>query len=338
MVHVLIEVAGGPDIGMGHVVRSIELARHLRCAHGAQVEFLCSDDPISRGKIAEAEFPFADRSLSKVDVWLVDRPMPEPNRVDAMARRRIATVIAALDYFEYEHASPDLIVNLYNHSPHLPDPARTHYAEGFEFAIVRHDLHPLRKEKIEPSRLLDAERLLVMLGGSDPQRHTLLALGAIEESGFLPGTVDVILGPQFGQVEAITDWASRAELAVVLHQDPGDLPVLMDRACLAISSGATTMLELLFLGIPTIVLPATRAEERFARRAETLGAVRCLDFQVRKAGIAKALTEIGGSARTRLRLSTAARSLVDGQGVRRIADLIFWILESQRRVPCLSGS
>lgn len=338
MIRVLMEAAGNPDVGMGHVLRSIELARHLRETRDVQVSFLCDDDSVCRRKIAEAGFVFANPTENSIDVWLVDRPRLEVDRVAAMTRRRVASLVVALDYFHYDAPCPDLIINLYNHGSRLPGSARIFYAEGFEFAIIRKDLRRFREKRTDGYGLGHARGLLVMFGGSDPQGYTLRTLEAVKDAALVAEGLDVVLGPQFSKAKTVADWVARRKVAVQLHRDPADLPSLMARSALAISNGATTMLELMYLGVPAVVMPQSPEEERFARRAESLGAVRCLELQAAEWTIARALSEIHGSPQLRQRLSDASKAVVDGMGVQRISDRIFHLLRNRRDAPFPIGS
>jgi spore coat polysaccharide biosynthesis predicted glycosyltransferase SpsG len=323
----LFKVMGGPIIGMGQVIRSVELARTLANAGFEIAGFVCNDDACTRAIVTATahriwndptEFAAALRE-TQADVLLVDHLGPHhPVCVEARAIRPDLTLVA-LDCFEMEHADFDLIINLINHHPTLKTPLSpdVDYHEGPDFAIIRREFAAHRDE---PRHAAAANsRVLVTFGGSDPMRHTLRVLNA------LAGDADklqltVVVGPNFPHRAEVHQLATRT--GAIVHENVSDIAALMLDADLAISGGGTTMLELATLGVPALIIPQNEPETRFSASIAARGAVRTLPLDIDPTDLRREVFALLDDPAARELLSATGHETVDGQGQARIADLI----------------
>lgn len=324
---ILFKVAGGPIIGMGQVIRSVELARTLPDAGFEIAGFVCNDEPCTRAIVSAAghrvwsditEFAAALRETNP-DILLLDHPGPHhPVCVEARALCPGLTLVA-LDCFDMEHTDLDLIVNLINHHPTLTAPlsSAVDYHEGPDFAIIRREFAPRRAELRSPSA--SPPRILVTFGGSDPMRHTLRVLDA------LAGDADrlrltFVVGPNFPHRADVP--ARAAALGATVHENVRDIAALMLDSDLAICGGGTTMLELATLGVPALVIPQNEPEMRFSASIAARGAVRTLPRDIAAPALRREVLALLGDSAALERLGAAGRATVDGQGQERIAALI----------------
>ena len=328
---------GGPVIGMGQVIRSVELVSTLQSAGVEVAGFVCNDDACSRAIIAARghriwsdalDFPQAVIE-AKADVLIVDHPGPHhPVSVEARAIRP-DLVLVALDCFEMEHEDFDLIINLINHHPTLKTPLspRVEYHEGPEFAIIRREFANRREEQRRP--VGTTRKVLVTFGGSDPQRHTLRVLEALAaDLGRIRLTV--VVGPNFPHCAEVHQLAAATGAAI--HEKVSDMAVLMLDADLAISGGGTTMLELASLGTPALIIPQNEPEARFSASIAARSAVRTLRPDLEKADLRREVLALLDDSAARERLSAAAMQTVDGRGQSRIACLILNALTRHQTV------
>lgn len=323
----LFKVMGGPVIGMGQVIRSVELARTLPSAGFEIAGFVCNDDACSRAIVTATghrvwndttEFAAALRE-SQADVLLLDHPGPHhPVCVEARAIRPDLTLVA-LDCFEMEHADFDLIINLINHHPTLKTPLSraVDYHEGPAFAIIRREFAAYRNQPRRPSGA--RSKILVTFGGSDPMRHTLRVLEALSgDSEKLQLTV--VVGPNFPHRAEVHRLATATGATV--HENVSDMPALMLDADLAISGGGTTMLELATLGIPALIIPQNEPETRFSASIAARGAVRTLPLDITPTDLRREVLTLLDDPAARELLSVTGRQTVDGEGQAQIASLI----------------
>jgi spore coat polysaccharide biosynthesis predicted glycosyltransferase SpsG len=323
----LFKVMGGPIIGMGQVIRSVELARTLPGAGFEIVGFVCNDDACTREIVAAtglpvwndtAEFGTALRETNP-DVLLLDHPGPHhPVCLEARAIRPDLTLVA-LDCFEMEHADFDLIINLINHHPTLRGPLspEVEYHEGPAFAIIRREFAARRDEPRRPAGA--TPRILATFGGSDPMRHTLRVLEALSGASEMLH-LTVVVGPNFPHRAEVYQLA--AVTGATVHENVRDIATLMLDADLAISGGGTTMLELATLGIPALIIPQNEPETRFSASIAARGAVRTLPLDIAPTDLRREVLALLDDPTARELLSKTGRQIVDGEGQARIADLI----------------
>lgn len=330
---VLCWVAGGPRIGMGHVLRSLELARALELAGLGIVGFVCNSDPCSVRAISQAGRPLwhdtdPNLPIKEVDVMLVDRPAGVGEIAELKsAHPRVG--IAALDTFDLERSSADLIVNLINHHPTLRRPLapEVRYHEGLEFAIVRQEFLNGRciLRDIPPR----ARNILVTFGGADPSNHTGLILDALAGEP-LPGTiVRIVVGPNFSRAAEMVERARKLGLEVLERVER--LAPWFAQADLAVSGGGTTMLELACTGTPTLVLPQNEAEARFATSLASADAVRLIRPDFSPNTIRRELESLIDDRSAREQMNRCALAAVDGLGQQRIAALLLSTFSTAHR-------
>lgn len=318
------KVMGGPAMGMGHILRSLELAAALPLSGIEVAGFVCNDDARSREFITAAGYPLWSDARDfpialidqQADVLLIDHP---GELHDVCVRSRLARpglFIAALDCFEMERADCDLIIDLFNHHPTLKAPLSpaVKFAEGPAYAIIRAEFDTWRaKPRTIPPRV---KEILVTFGGADPQRHTLLILSALQ--GAL--SLHVVIGPNFTHRAEVEQLAGAAGAQV--YKNVQEIAALMHSCDLAFAGGGTTMLELMSLGTPAIIIPQSDAEARFAASMEACGAVKTFLPATGAKGLRQIIEPLIDDQETRMRMSAAGRQLVDGHGKRRIADLL----------------
>lgn len=323
----LFKVMGGPIIGMGQVIRSVELARTLPSAGFEIAGFVCNDDACTRAIVTATGLPVWNDTTefaaalreSQADVLLLDHPGPHhPICVEARAIRPELTLVA-LDCFEMEHADFDLIINLINHHSTLKAPlsSEVDYHEGPAFAIIRREFATYRNQ---PHGSVGARpKILATFGGSDPMRHTLRVLEA------LSGDADkllltIVIGPNFPHRAEVHRLATA--MGAVVHENVRDIAALMLDADIAISGGGTTMLELATLGIPALIIPQNEPETRFSASIAARGAVRTLPLDIAPTNLRHEVLALLADPTARQLLSVTGRQTVDGHGQARIASLI----------------
>jgi UDP-2,4-diacetamido-2,4,6-trideoxy-beta-L-altropyranose hydrolase len=123
---------------------------------------------------------------------------------------------------------------------------------GPKYALLRKEFSEARKDLRE--RTGEVKRVLVFLGGADPDNITGLAIEALSDSELLHLQVDVVIGVQNPHRENIEKLVySRPQ--TTLHIQASNMAELMCEADLAIGAGGSTTWERLYLGLPSIVIP-----------------------------------------------------------------------------------
>ena len=155
-------------------------------------------------------------------------------------------------------------------------------------------------------------RVLVTLGGSDPDNVTAQVLSALRTIPNL--TADIILGPANPHATALQAAISHLPSPISIHTNPPNLPALMSRADIAICAGGTTAWELSFLGVPMLVLVLAENQRTNAECLAATGAA----VHTSLASLAGDLRSLLADTQHRAELSHHARALVDGLGTFRV--------------------
>ena len=332
---ILLLADAGPQVGGGHVMRSLTLARALQ-DDGAACVFLAT--PAVRA-VLEAFGPAIDR----IDIAPLDRPA----LIDVAAERALAFDAVVIDHYGLsapDHRAisggkPTLVIDDLADRPLAADlvldsgPARkaTDYdglippqAElllGPNHAPVRPAFGVLRKEALaRRATAPPARRILVSLGLTDVGGITSRVVDLM-----LPriggATLDVVLGSGAPSLPALRALAAR-EPRLRLHVDSQDMPRLTLEADLAVGAGGSSSWERCVLALPTLLLVLADNQREASQALAGADAVLALDVTAPdfETTFAADLTRLLQDPSLRDRLSAASASVCDGRGAARVAE------------------
>lgn len=359
MTRVAIRCDASPRIGTGHVARCVALARALR-ARGAEVEMLSRNLPERVRKLlvdgagvtvralpaaASAERDAEGPALAHAgwlegsqhgDAGQCARILAEGPRADWLVvdhyaldarwerrmRAAVDRILAIDDLADRAHDCDALLDQ--NHFPDaearyagkVPPPARL--LCGPKFALLREEFARARGALAPRDGRL--RRVFVCFGSFDPAGQTLRALEAMDAAGIQDLAVDVAIGSDHPQREAI-ETSCRPRPGVALHFDAAGVCDLMARADLAIGASGSMNWERAALGLPSIVTSVADNQHAVALPlAADLGCIylgAAADWQPETlAGLVRGLHR----APTLLAaLAARAGALADGKGAARVA-------------------
>lgn len=194
---------------------------------------------------------------------------------------------------------------------------------GPKYALLREEFSELRK--LASVRTGDVNRILVSFGGIDPENYTektILALADINQYKF---EVDVVIGTQHPKKNEIQQLCS--QLSYVLHIQTNNMAELMLNADLAIGAGGSTTWERCCLGLPAITIPIAENQEELVINAADIGVIYYPkikdDFKYEIETHVKALL---GNPSLRKNISFAALNFVKPKGVN---DVALFLLENE---------
>lgn len=164
-------------------------------------------------------------------------------------------------------------------------------------------------------------RLLITLGGSDPANITARVVQMLcRDAGALPD-VHVLLGSGYMHDTGWIQSASNAGLNLTVHRDHHDVALLMRGMDVAVSAAGSTLLELAYLGVPTVALITAENQREAARAIDARGAA-MLVTPDDGANVIDALRLVLSDSRVREKIARQARALVDGLGTQRVLDML----------------
>ena len=187
------------------------------------------------------------------------------------------------------------------------------------------DYVPLREEfQNQPLRNVKAQRrdILVSTGGAD---FCHLALDLLKAAGGREGTFHFVIGKMNQDKESLYKLASQYD-NVVIHENPPKMSELMKWCDVAISAAGSTLYELCAVQTPTITYVIADNQMPGAERFEELGIipscgdVRCLGNEALAQKLVDSALKLAADYDERCRLAKRMRSLVDGNGAKRIVE------------------
>jgi UDP-2,4-diacetamido-2,4,6-trideoxy-beta-L-altropyranose hydrolase len=333
----LIRADASQSIGTGHVVRCATLARQLTAA-GHDVLFLCRRAPGDLVGWLEAQglpvtpLPSGDHDQSQDAAACCD--LAGPSRYDWLivdhyaldevwesAMTNIAGRVLAIDDLGRAHACDLLLDQNFASPAHdlypAKVPARCQFLFGPDFALVRPEFAVLRAKSLAKSRQR-LSRLLVFMGGSDPVGETTKVVNGIALASLADLAVDVVIGSS-NPHRAVVERACKQLPDVALHVQTSEMAALMARADCAVGAAGSTTWERCTLGLPALVTILAENQTQIAEKVAASGGHRLLGRydDLSPDAYARALTELTPNSLNAM--STAAATLCDGEGAKRVA-------------------
>jgi UDP-2,4-diacetamido-2,4,6-trideoxy-beta-L-altropyranose hydrolase len=356
---VVVRVDASIEMGMGHLMRCLSLARAL-ADNGASVFFLLRSHAAGLAPLIEGEghsvrlLPDPDRgpdapaadgtahahwlpttwqkdakqTLEAIDRigpvdWLIVDHYALDARWERIQRQRVSRIFAIDDLADRNHDCDILLdQNLILEMEGRYRgllPTTCKLLLGPRYALLRPEFAERRKSLARRSG--KGDRILVCYGGSDPGNETAKALSAIKSLSLPWLAVDVAIGLSNPHADSISALCREMPLAE-LHRGADNMAELMTRADVAIGAGGVMSWERCCLVLPTIAVDIADNQTGALTALAGRGAVAYL-------GSASSVTvdQIAGTlqsmlndpARTRA-MGEAAGALVDGLGTSRVLE------------------
>ena len=214
----------------------------------------------------------------------------------------------------------DIVLNQNLHAEQLQYSCEpyTRLLLGTRYVLLRREFLAWRNWKRDIPEV--GRRVLVTLGGGDPQNHTLKVIQALQEVD-VPGLeATVVTGASNPHIAALQEAVGKSHVQIRLLHNADNMPELIAWADLAISAAGSTMWELMFLGTPSLVLVLAANQCQIAEESDRHGAAHNLGWahsfplQALVAVISSTIED----SDLRMTLSHKAHRLVDGAGVAQV--------------------
>jgi UDP-2,4-diacetamido-2,4,6-trideoxy-beta-L-altropyranose hydrolase len=261
---VIIWTEGGPKIGMGHVCRSLVVARELK-KQGANVLFFINGDPSVVARIKDEGFKYAVTALNKAGLRsiaertpqsiLIDTKKPIQNLIKQIRQvRSTRPKIVLMDNTTPARLEADIVIYptaIFEDKMNW-DGFKGKVFGGAEYIPVA-ESYVKARHQAESFQLRPAYQILVTMGGSDPNRLTYIVVSSLLQLTD-PIRIKVIIGPSF----LSDDWLSEIERHnlpnVEFVRNQNDLAGIMAESHVAITTLGTTLHELAGVGVPAIII------------------------------------------------------------------------------------
>lgn len=335
----LVRADASAQIGAGHVMRCLALSKAWqktgRSAMFASAEML----PALRDRLQEEGIEVAAIEAQPGDEEDVQHTRDLANRLGVSwivvdgyrfhppyyqeLRRSGLRSLAIDDDGRFEEYSADVVLNQ-NASAceamYVCRASHTRLLLGSRFVLLRPEFTQLKRAPKVPAA---ARRLLVTMGGSDPENVTLKVVQAMD--AIADGVeVRVVLGSGYSQRAELGAVVANMKTDVSVEANVSDMAPLMRWADLAVSAAGGTCWELAYMGIPAVVVAISRDQVGIAQAAAERQVARNLGWHadVSPVQIADAVRALMTDSEGRRAMSRAGQELVDGQGADRVVEFL----------------
>ncbi len=341
MQQLLIRTDANTQIGLGHFMRCFALAQAWK-DRGGRVTFLTA---ATDKKLTEL--------LQKEDMAIINIGTQIGSLDDARDTSKLAKEVGAVcivvdgyqfngqyqnylkakgsnllwldDFRNDQHYSADLVLNqnLYAHARDYSNcKPNTKLLLGAPYVLLRRQFEKWRSRQVVIADI--ARKILVTMGGGDPQNVTVKILDTLEYLVDFGLEIKIIVGAANPHKKDIQMKMEKSALNIHMLEAVTDMPQLMDWADLAISAGGSTNLEFGFMGLPNCMVILAENQELNAETFQTLGMSENLgwfdEFDVYEAS--QSIRALMVDKKRRESMSTTGRSIIQGYGSKNVISAI----------------
>jgi UDP-2,4-diacetamido-2,4,6-trideoxy-beta-L-altropyranose hydrolase len=322
-------------MGTGHVMRCLALAQAWQDEGGSCIFAMVEATPAVEQRLRSEKFEVFPVAASPAS------PQDAAQVVELAVTHRASWVVVDGYQFDFAYQDAlktaglhvlvlddggrcgsycaDLVLDLSPDASELPYRNRethTRLLLGTRYVMLRREFTAWRDWKREIPGV--AQRLLVTIGGSDPEGLTLRIVEALRQAPHPGLEITVVAGgsnPRQAELQRAT-----ASSPIELLCDPPNMPELMARSDLAVICSGGTLWELLYMGCASLSYVRDEVQGGAVARLHAAGAVRQLgtvgEFEASR--LTAAIAELGASSKRRNEMARLGRKIVDGEGPRRV--------------------
>jgi UDP-2,4-diacetamido-2,4,6-trideoxy-beta-L-altropyranose hydrolase len=336
----LIRADASALIGIGHLMRCLALAQGWK-TRGGQATFItaCESEGL-RHRLSGEGF----------QVIMLERPCPEPadweTTSQALAARSAAWVVLDGYHFDptyqrqikeaghrllviddtahLDHYYADVVLNQNINAERLRYSCEpyTRLLLGTRYVLLRSEFLARQGWRREIPEV--ARKVLVTLGGGDPDGQTLKVIRALQQVDVDGLEAVVVVGASNPHLRELQSAVRNLQFAIRLVQNVTNMPELMAWADMGVSAGGSTCWEMAFMGLPTVVLVLAENQQGIAAGLGEAGVVLNLGWYTEAsiAQVANTLVGLLEDRGSRRQMSQRGRELVDGLGSERVVKLL----------------
>lgn len=328
-------------IGTGHAMRCLALAQAWQDTGGRAVFAIADSTPAIRRRITAESYELADISgqagtvedvLQTIELarntgceWIAVDGYHFGEDYQRALKERGLKVLLLDDYGHAERYFADVVLNQNisaRESLYRSRSPETRLLLGPRYCLLRREFSAWRNWKREVRSI--GRRVLVMMGGSDPENVTARAMDALTRVGVEDLEAKVVIGGSNPHAEMLEQLAAVSGKRISVCRDVANIPELMAWADIAVSSAGTTCWELCLMAVPSLLVDVAENQTALAAEMGQRGcAIHLGAPDVLLAGqVADQVKKLLESEIRRRDLSTRCRQLVDGRGAQRLVSVI----------------
>ncbi len=326
------------NMGTGHVMRCIALGQAFK-KQGGMVYFIsnCKNEKLKScihsegfilhnitrihpapGDIKETlGLMDCNTSIKNQKFWLVLDGYHFDSDYQKTIQQKGFKLLVVDDYIHQPFYHADILLNQNIGAGYYRDKtdSGTIILAGKKYVMLRNEFLQTRRAKTIQKNI---KKILITLGGSDPENVTLKCIKAINRINNTNFTVKIVIGPSNINKKSLE---SECKYKNNLHLiQNADMPDLMQWADIAITAGGTTCWELCYIGVPFMVIITAENQAKLALNLEKTGAAINLGWfsNITSHTIANTVQSMIDYSKKRSKMSVCGKELIDGKGSLRI--------------------
>ncbi|MBI5683050.1 MAG: UDP-2,4-diacetamido-2,4,6-trideoxy-beta-L-altropyranose hydrolase [Deltaproteobacteria bacterium] len=351
--HLYIRADADSKIGTGHVMRCIALAQGWQ-DRGGKVTFLshCESEELQERITNEGfEFLFLEKmhphpsdleqtleNLSSIihhpssNYWLVLDGYHFTSEYQKALRDAGIRCLVIDDMNHLPHYHVDIILdqNIYATDMDYRCDEDTTLLLGTKYVLLRREF--LKYRNFNRQIPESATNILVTLGGADPDNVTLKVMYALEQVQVNGLEAVVVVGGSNPHYETLQSAIRNLQPKIRLECNASNMPELMAWADVAVSAGGSTVWELIFMVVPSVVMILADNQKEIAEELEKEDVVVNLGWHedVTEMDIRDAVQNLLADSDKRRSMGLKGKALVDGRGVERTIERICATVEEDK--------
>ena len=338
----IIRADASSQLGIGHVMRCLALAQAWRESGGKVCFALAMESPELEARLAiegidvidlASEPGSLDDARQTIDLaqtlhagWVVIDGYHFNAAYQKAFRETDLSTLVIDDYGHAEHYYADVVLNqnIYADEPlYVRREPYTNLLLGTKYALLRREFRDWGNW--QPAVPPMARKILVTLGGSDPDNVTQRVIRSLQMVNSSDLEIKIVVGPANKHLESLSHALMYLDHEVELLTATRNMPQLMSWADIAISAAGSTCWELSFMGVPTMVVVLADNQKPIAEGLhQANAALNCgWHTQIEEEALAETVEKLLLDTDLRRKLSYQARALVDGRGATRVTEALY---------------
>jgi len=336
----IIRADANTQIGTGHLMRCLALAQAWKAQGGSAIFITACKSDFLLQRLHEEEFQVTQLEKTYPDptdweitsqvltahpgAWVVLDGYYFDEAYQKRVKQAGHRLLVIDDMAHLDHYYADVVLNQninaeklwYSCEPY------TQPLLGTQYVLLRREFLQWRDWNREIPAV--ARKVLVTLGGGDPDNVTLKIIRAINKLKLRDLEVKVVIGPSNPHMVSLKEAIHYSPFTIQLLPAVRNMPELMAWADIAISAGGTTCWELAFMGVPTITLELAKNQQGIASGLDKARLTLNLGWHTKTSimWIANRLLRLLEDRKLRLKMSQKSRLLVDGLGGVRVVEFL----------------
>jgi UDP-2,4-diacetamido-2,4,6-trideoxy-beta-L-altropyranose hydrolase len=326
--NVLIITDGNNEIGLGHFYHAFSLSKELK-KFGMEISFLTSNNKFLKNNLSKLGNHYTYSNNEEKDIKKIKKINPDIIIIDILEKffpystkfiqklKNSCSLLTSIDFggkgLKY--------IDLGFHT--LFKPKKNHAKKsfvGFEYAILRKEFLLVRK-KYNFSKTIHST--IILQGGADTHCISQKILQSIKN---IPKQVKItlVLGPMFDCHENLEKTIKTLDRKIKLIHNSKKIHDEMKKHDVAITAAGNTMLELMLIGIPSLIICGEKHELEIAKQVNRKKMALNIGYgkDISKKSIEKNLIKLLDNYELRKTFHRNSKTIIDGNGAKKISQLI----------------